>query len=183
MSLHQDAQATILIGDFINTDVGGKVNAIGAGFQIMGLMQPQAVTAPFSLLVLIDVPQKYAGDEFAVSIELRDETLGKVVSFAGQGGQAEALRFQQIVLAQKPAVPNVYIPDVVPCRAQLVLAFGNGLQLQPNHTYAWRLEVEGQTKPNWRSVFYIAGPPPGPVVGGPVGNSPTDIPPLTPDPS
>jgi len=181
VSIHQDAHVVVFIADYIGVDAASKINAIGAGFAISGL-QPTGMVAPQHIAVLVDVPSRYAGSEFAVSVELRNETIGGVVQLLGASGAPEALRVQQMAKAEPPVIPGVYLPELMFCRVQMMLAFPNGLPLAPG-LYAWRVELDGQTSPGWHASFYVPGPPPQPVFGGPAG--PSDIPmlPTTDDPS
>lgn len=177
MGIFQDARAYVLLADHIAVDGAGKINALGVGFTIVG-SNPQGATSAQSVAAVIDVPARYAGEQYAISLELRDETAGHVVAIASEAGKAEALRVQQIVIANKPQLSNVFIPDSVQCRSQVVLAFPTGLQLTHGHSYQWRLEIEGQHRPGWSADFFVAGPTPGPVLGGPTSASPSDLPSL-----
>lgn len=181
MGVFQDAQAVVLLADYIAVDAAGKINALGAGF-MMTSVQPEGLSAPQSVAAIINVPAKYSGQQFAISLELRDLTTGQVAQFPGQGGRAEALRIQQLALAQRPMIQGVVVPDTVPCRHQMFVSFVNGLQVTPGHMYEWRLEIEGQHRPGWSAPFYVLAPPPGPVIGGPTASSdPTAMPRLTDD--
>jgi hypothetical protein len=173
MSIFLDAQAIVLVADYIGVDVAGKVNAIGAGFAL-STIGPNGHTPPQSVAVLIDVPSKYAGEEFALSLELRNETTGSTVQLPVESGQLEALRMQQVIRVERPQILGAYIPSSITCRSQATIAFPTGLPLQPGTTYAWRLEIDTQTRPGWFARFHVLGPPPGPVFGGPAG--PAELP-------
>lgn len=175
MSIFQDAHVTVLLADYIGLDSGGKVNALGAGFGL-ALVQPHGLTGPQYLIVLVDVPSKYAGQQYALSVELRDETTGQPMMIpTGPSGQLEPLRIQQAVPVQPVQVQGLYLPPgAVPSRHQMPIAFQDGLPLQPGHAYVWRVQIDGQGRPGWSAHFFVPGPPPGPVLGGPLG--PSDIP-------
>lgn len=172
MSIYTDAHAVVLIADYIGVDVQGKLNAIGAGFYLSGV-GPDGQTPPQHVAVMIDVPNKYAGEEFALSLDLRNETTGDVVQIATPSGQLEALRLQQVVRVEKPSLQGIYLPSDLTCRAQVSIGFPVGLPLTPGNTYAWHLQIDGQHRPGWNVRFHVLGPPPGPVFGGPAG--PADI--------
>lgn len=160
----------VLVADHIGVDAGGKLNALGAALTLTGV-QPNGFTPPQSVAAVIDVPSRHAGAEFAVLLELRNETADTVVQLPGPSGKPEALRIQQLVQAKRPQVQGAYVPESMFCRVQVMLNFANGLPLAPSTLYAWRLEVDGQHRKGWRAQFYVPGPPPAPVVGGPAGPS------------
>jgi len=177
VSIFDDAKVIILLADHIGIDGGGKANVLGAGFNLT-TVGPQGTVAFQHLLVLVDLPLKHAGADFALSLELRDESTGSPFKIVGQpSGTPEPLRIQQIVRAERITIPNVYLPSTFPVRVQLNLALPPGLPLQPGHDYAWHVEVDGQHRKNWQAGFHVLGPPPQPVVGG--ISRPTDIPPLS----
>ncbi len=173
MSVSESAHVVVLLADYINVDAAGKVNALGAGFLISPL-QPSGLTAPQHLAVLVDVPSRHAGQEFALSVELRDDTLDTAVQVPGPTGKMEALRVQQLVRGDRPSIPGLYLPDTMPVRVQLTLGFVQGLPLAPGKFYSWRAEVDGQHRQAWRARFHVPGPPPPPVFGGVTG--PADVP-------
>ena len=175
MGLAEDSHAQVLIADYIGTDAAGKINALGAGFVITGL-QATGLTPPQYVVALIDVASEHAGREFPLLLELRDIEANVPVQVPGPTGGTEALRIQQLVKAERPQVPGIYLPENLFSRVQVSLGFPNGLPLAPGRLYEWRLEVNGTSQPGWRARFYVAGPPPAPVFGGPIG--PADIPTL-----
>jgi hypothetical protein len=173
VGLVEDCRATILIADYIGVDAASKINAIGAGFSITGV-QTTGLTGAMHVGVLVDVPSPYLGQEFALSLELRDVDAGSVVQVPGASGQPEALRIQNIVKAERPVIPGVYLPPNMYGRVQMVMAFTNGLPLPAGRSYDWWLQIDGQHRKGWVSRFHVAGPAPGPVIGGPAG--PASIP-------
>ncbi len=177
MGVHDESLVVVLLADYVGIDAGGKINALGAGFTIT-LPLANGQTAPQHVVALVDVPGKYAGQQFAFSIELRDESTGQAVQVpTGPGGQLDALRVQQVADVVKPPVPPGYAtpPDVI-CRVQVALGFQGGLPLQPGRTYRWQVQIDGKDKPGALARFHVLGPAPGPVFGGPAG--PAHIPPL-----
>lgn len=56
-------------------------------------------------------------------------------------------------------------------RIQMPVGFTEGLPLQQGHMYAWHAQVDTQTRPGWVARFFVPGPLPPPVFGGPVGPS------------
>jgi hypothetical protein len=176
VALLEDAAVTVLVADYVGVDAANKLNLIGAGFTLLGAMDPvTGATNPFALAVLIEAPVRYVGQDVAVTIELRDETSDTAVQMAGPTGQAEALRISQLVRFEKVmSPPGMTVPEGLPTRLQFNVGFSNGLPLKPGALYAWRVSLDGQTRKQWAARFAIPGPPPGPVFGGPAG--PADIP-------
>jgi len=176
MGIFEEAHAFLLLADYIGVDASGKLNALGAGFAMSGI-QPNGLTAPMYLAVVIEIPSKYAGQEFSACLELRDEETGSAVQITGPSGQLEALRIQQVAKVERLGPPGVYVPERMFSRVQLNVGFQTGLPLAPGRFYQWRLEIDGQHQKNWYVSFYVIGPPPGPVFGGQSG--PTDLPSLS----
>lgn len=168
MSIFTDASCIVILADYIGIDAASKANILGGGFAISGLQQ-NGQTAPQYVAVFVDVPGKYRGEEFTLSLELHDDTAGGTVQMPGPSGQVEALRVAQIVKAEAPNIPGIYLPDTMFSRVQTVLAFPNGIPLPVGHFYSWRAQIDGQGRPGWKASFHVPGPPPQPVFGGPAG--------------
>lgn len=168
MSVFQDARVLIFLADYAGVDASGKINAIGAAFNITGLQPQGGLTPPQYVVVVIDVPTKYVGTEFPISIELRRQDLNQAVMVVGPTGQQDAMRFQQVLRVNPVQLsPDVQIPAGIYSRQQMVLAFPTGLQLPAGVEYRWRVEIEGQNRAGWDAGFHVLAPAPGPVFGGP----------------
>ena len=174
MSAPPGTRAVVLLADYIGVDLAGKVNVLGGGFTVTGL-QPQLsspgtlVTAPQYVAAIIDVPATAAGDQLPVTLELSDEDTGTAVVVPYPDGTEQALRVTQMITVQRAQIPGFAVPRDLPCRLQTVLGFPNGLPLAPGHRYVWKLEVDGVRYKSWSAHFFVAAPPPAPVVGGPAG--------------
>lgn len=176
MAIAEDAQVVVLLADYIGVDAAGKLNALGAGFTVVG--HNGSTTAPLHVAAIIDVPAKYVGEDFALSLQLQDETSGRLVQVPGQSGVLEALRVQQVVRVERPqSAGSVHLPPTMFARVQTVVGFPAGLPLIAGNYYAWQVQIDGHSRPEWQSRFYVPGLPPAPVFGGPSG--PASIPPLT----
>lgn len=179
MSISQDAHVHVLTADHIAVDAVGKITALGAYFSIAGVDPATGLSAPQHVIVVVDVPSKYIGQDFAVSIELFDLTDGKAFLVPGpEGGPPQAMRVQQVMRAAAPVSqnPNVYLPQDMPSRVQAAIAFPTGLPLRGGHHYQWRVEIDGQHRKGWMAGFYVPGPPPGPVFGGAAGPADLNLP-------
>lgn len=163
MSIADDARACVILADFANSDPSGKANFLGAGWQVTAV-SPAGTTSPLSLAALIEVPQRWIGDEFAVSLTLRDES-GEMVKMPGPSGELQAVRIQQILKVERPNVPGVMSMGKLWSRSQIILNFPMGLPLARGQSYTWQLEIDGQDNPQWCASFLVAGVPPPPVAG------------------
>lgn len=179
MGIFQDARVVVLLADYVAVDSAGKLTAVGAGFTMIGL-EPTGLTAPMHIAVMIDVPSKYDGQEFALSLQLHDDVNDGAVQVAGAAsGLPEALRVQQVIAVTRPQANGAfYLPPSMFARVQISMGFPNGLPLAAGGFYSWRAEVDGQHHPSWGASFHVLGPPPPPVFGGPVG--PASIPSVLP---
>lgn len=166
-SIAEDSHAIVLIADYAGVDAGNKLNLMGAGYLLSGWMGAQ--TAPMHVAVMIDVHGRHAGEQFTFTLELRDRDLNELVSLPGPTGTLEAMRISQVATAERPVLPGVSIPNDVPCRVQMQLAFPTGIPLIPGHRYVWRLLIDNAHRKNWAANFYVPEPPSGPVFGGPAG--------------
>lgn len=170
MTIHGDALVRVLLSDFANTDAAGKLNLIGGGISMMGF-GPEGLTVPFSVCVITNVPAKYAGEQYALSVELYDETRKQVVKAPGQTGQQEAMRVQQMVDVDHIQLgPGVRMPNDAQSQNIMIMNFPSGMPLLPG-TYDWRAQIEGQTRAGWFARFHVLEPAPGPIFGGPAGSS------------
>jgi len=163
VSIADDVRATVLIADFASPDPQSKINIVGAGWQITGIAA-SGLTPALAVVGLIELPPRYVGDEVAVSLALTDEA-GELVKMAGPVGEPTAMRVQQLLKMERPSVPGVLLGDRVWTKASTVLYFANGLPLQQNQAYEWSLEVDGVANQQWIARFFVAGSPPGPVIG------------------
>lgn len=181
MSIFNDCRVVVLLADYAVADASGKLNVLGAGFTITALQPNTGLTAAMFVTIMVDVPPKHISKDFPLSIELRDTDTDQAVSVAGATGNPDVLRVQQLVKASPTHIPGAYLPDTLWSRVQLVMGFPNGLPLQPGGFYHWRVEIEGQHRPDWSAHFHVIGPPPPIVFGGlPSSQDTGDLPPIGP---
>jgi hypothetical protein len=166
VSIADDVTVAIIVADYAAADASSKVNILGGGWQVTGLTAT-GLTPGQALAVLVDVPAKYRGEQFALGVTLINEANEPVMlpSVAGPTGEPQAVRMQQLMTVDPPIVPGLHLPPNVPSRVQMIIHLPNGLPLPPNQLYRWEVEVDGNKKPHWQASFYVAGPPPGPVLG------------------
>lgn len=161
--ISDNARVKVLLADFASQDASNKINLLGANWSITGLQQT-GLTPAQSLVVFVDVPSRFYGEDFAVSLTLVDEA-GDPVTVPSPSGEMQALRVQQLARAERVVMPGANLPPDLPGRVQVVLNFTNGIPLTPGRNYRWRVEIDGNTNAQWEVDFYVVGPPPGPVIG------------------
>lgn len=162
MSIADDASVSIILAEHASEDPGKRVNILAAGWAITGFVPVSATTPPQAVVVFVQVPSRYRGEQVAVGLSLLDQT-GSPVQLPGPTGSPTALRIQHLALIDPPLLPGVHIPDFVPSTIQVVMRLDSGLPLRPNEMYTWEFELDGT--PVARRSFYVAGPPPNPVLG------------------
>ena len=103
MSVFPDARAQLLLADYASTDAGGKLNVIGGSISFLGLT-PEGQTPPFTVVATVEIPAKLVGKQYALSLELYNETLGAVAQMPSPNGVPQAMRVQQMAVVQ-PLAP------------------------------------------------------------------------------
>jgi hypothetical protein len=149
-----------------------KPNVLGADLQVLigapaPLPEAQARlvnTPPFAIFVNVAVPPELAGEEFVLSVDLRD-ALGELVNMPG-GTDADKLRITQIVRVDDSPSAGLGIPRrTLWPRFNLAISFANGLQLVGGQAYRWVLQIDGSSREEWETDFFLTGPPVPPLLG------------------
>ena len=94
MSIAMDARAVFLVADEAVADESGAVRATGVGRRVVRLGE-NGQTPPLTLVALIDLPARYAGQDFVVAIELRSPQDGEVVQVPDINGAPGPFRIEQ----------------------------------------------------------------------------------------
>jgi len=159
-----------MLADYATMDAGQKINVIGGGFGFTGVDPATGFTAPQTLLVTISVPPTLYGEEYVLTVTLR-ASAGSPVELPGPSGAVQAMRVAQTVGVEEPRFPpQIYVPKKVAwAQTTAVFNFANGLPLPIGDLYTWTVDIDGTEDPRWGASFYVPGPPPGPVFGGPAG--------------
>ena len=162
--LGDTASVLVMVCDYASQDTS-KLNIIGGGFQFAGFTE-EGLTAPQTVVVVIDADPRHYNDEFAFELVLENRT-GDVVELPGPAGAPQAMRVAQVLRAEEPRPQRgVHVPrGLLPGRRQVVANFPAGLPLRPGELYSWRVRIDGDSKPDWVARFYVPGPPPAPVLG------------------
>ncbi|MEV4266391.1 hypothetical protein [Kribbella sp. NPDC049584] len=160
-----EARVNVLVADYAAADAAGKLNVVGGAWQVTGIQAESGLTGPVSLVVTIDLPPRFYGEEFTVEFALLDDA-GNLVQVPGPTGGMIPLRIGQSVVAEKPAIPGQYVPEkTLWSRTQAISTFPNGLPLRAGAAYTWSVRIDGDDAHVWKTGFYVVGAPPGPVIG------------------
>jgi hypothetical protein len=157
--ISENARVTVLLADFANQDPANKINLLGANWNITGV-QPSGATFPQAVVIFVELPPRFQGEEFTLSVTLLDEA-GNPVDVPSPAGERQPLRLQQVFRAEQPGIPEVNMPPDVPSRIQAILNFPTGIPLAVNRQYRWHIEIDDAAKPEWEAKFHVVGPPSG----------------------
>ena len=133
-------RASIVLADFAETDPGGKVHILGAGWSATG---PQP--SPQAVVGFIQVPPELAGGSIAFTVRLADQT-GEVVEVQGPAGMQRMEATGQIEVRE---------PEEWDRSTDLNVAFALNvlLPLSSGKAYTWFLEVDGKELAN--TTFFV----------------------------
>lgn len=159
------AKAVVFVADHAVADPpGNKINALGVAWQVTTL-SPSGATPGQAVVAVIEVPQRFAGDEVALSLSLRDSADNVVALPQPPDGNPQPMRVAQVAVVDKPLLPGVATPKELKSRMQIVLGLPSGLTLRPGELYTWRLEIDGTTRDDWTASFFVVPAPSQVVVG------------------
>lgn len=179
-SISSTARVSLFVADYAAPDAIQKLNILGAGWAVTAVNPETGLTAPHAVVAFIDVPPEHYGEEFAVTLTLRDSA-GQPVKVPGPTGQVEPMRIAQTLRVEEPQFPPEFnVPRrTVWSHTQVALNMSNGIPVALGQLYTWTLDIDGNGHPAWSVSFYVPGPRPGPVFGGPA--NPATIPDLDSD--
>jgi hypothetical protein len=161
----ESARVAVLLADYAAGTPDGKVNILGGGWQVMGLVPETGATPALCLSVTIEVAPDHFDEDFAVEIALYDES-GDIVKVPSPTGELIPMRVSQSAKAERPNVPGYVLPSkALWAHSQLVLNFPAGLPLSAGHTYEWRVRLDGDETYTWPARFHIVGSAPQAVMG------------------
>ncbi len=164
-SVSEVARVQILHADYAAADASDKINALGVGFQLC-LQQPNGLTNPSAVAVIIDIPPDQVGEDFALELSLIDDA-GHVVQTPGPSGSTP-IRFGQSVTVAPPAVrvPGLRIPrGALWSRHQMIVNLQSGVPVAAGRAYEWRVSIDSISPDHWAVRFYVPGPAGDLVVG------------------
>jgi hypothetical protein len=157
--ISENARVIVLLADFANQDPANKINLLGANWNLIGV-QPNGATFPHAVVIFVEFPPRFQGQDFTLSVALLDD-VGNSVDVPRPEGERQPLRLQQGFRAERPGAPEDIMPPDVPIRIQAILNFHTGIPLTINRQYRWHVEVDDTAKPEWEAKFHVVGPPSG----------------------
>lgn len=158
------ARLSLGVADFASIDESGKLNIIGGNVGFLGFDPMQGLTTRFTVWAHIALPHHILPAELSIELALLDDR-GRVFEIGGPLG-SQAVRMAQPITIDKSSAPVIpALREHMGSSHQMVVDFGSGLPLQPNGTYVWRLQIDGDEDFELRYPLGVAGPPPGPVIG------------------
>ena len=166
MTVEGDAKVRVIVADYAAVDPRGKLNVLGGNISFLPLM-PHGLTPACAVAVQVEVPNKHAGQEYDLSLDLYDQTAGQVVMVDGPGGTKQAMRVQQVVHVQPVQLPGVELPGDYYIGTAIVLHFAGGLALTKGHTYDWRVHINAKQAKAWMARFHVLDELGQPIFGGP----------------
>ncbi|MGW3386919.1 hypothetical protein [Streptomyces cinereoruber] len=149
-------QVSIFLADFANADPSGKVNAIGAGWQVVAMTETGA-TSPHALVVLISADPVVGEVEFQTNITLRDAS-GAVVQIPGAVGESHDIQARQKVRLNRPILRQFPQQDRLRSHGKIIVNMPTGLPLKAGQEYEWMFEIEGVSEARWRAPFFVVSP-------------------------
>ncbi len=133
-------KVTLLLADAAQA-VGGKLYIMGGGWSVTG---PGPV--PSALAIKIEVPWTEANRTHNFTLELLDED-GQPVQPEGQDQPVRA--DGQFEVGRPPG-----LPEGTPIDVPLALNVPP-VQLVPGGRYTWRLQIDGESQPDWHAAFLV----------------------------
>jgi hypothetical protein len=132
----------MLLADFVQA-AEGKLNAIGAGWNITGPMP-----TPSGVGIIFEVPWDRANDQIHFRLELLDQDEQPFMMETPDG--AQPLLLEGAFEVGRPPGTKRGTSLNFPIAANI------GPQpLQPGGRYVWRLTVDGDTNDDWRLPFSV----------------------------
>lgn len=164
--MHEAATVSMMMADYAVADQLGKLQMIGGGLQIIGRDHASGATAAFALVVTLEFPAEVFNEQYAFEVVLQDAAGNPVGLGDETTGDGGVLRFGQSQQVDEPTFPGARVPRrSLPARSQVVIHFNNGLPLPAGQVLTWRVQIDGESKPDWVLTFFVAAPTTGPVIG------------------
>jgi len=138
-------RASIILADFAESDPGGKVHILGAGWSATG---PQP--SPQAVVGFLQVPPEEAGTAIAFTLRLTDRA-GDLVEVQGPTGAVPLELSGQVEIRR---------PEEWDEAAEISAAFSVSVTLLPlpqGQSYTWSLEVDGKELAT--ASFYVRSAP------------------------
>lgn len=140
-------EAHVLLADFAQTDVSGKVNALGLGWSLT-----QTPTSNMAVVVMVKVGWNETNQKHRLSLNLLTADGQHAVQGLTPLGM-QPLRVEGEFEVGRPAG----LPKGSTIDHALAVNVAPGLPLTPGR-YEWRLKIDDLEDATWRAAFVVRGP-------------------------
>lgn len=140
-------EAHVLLADFAQTDVSGKVNALGLGWSVT-----QTPTSNMAVIVMVKVGWNETNRKHRLSLNLLTADGQHAVNVPTPLG-VQPLQVEGEFEAGRPAG----LPEGSTIDHAIAVNVGPGLALAPGR-YEWRLKIDNDEGVTWRAAFVVRGP-------------------------
>lgn len=165
--VYDAAAVTLMMSDYAVTDGLNKLQVVGGGLQVVGRGQKKGISAAFALVVTLTFHPDVINEQYAFEVVLENPDGTPVrLGNSPDPDKGGLMRFGQTLQVEEPHFRGVRVPrHALPPRNQVVLYFNNGLPLPTGSVLHWSARIDGEGKPEWTLPFFVAAPPPAPVIG------------------
>jgi hypothetical protein len=154
-------KVTVLLADMGQNDPSGKLNILGAGWN-MTAVGPAGVTPDSALAVMLEAPWDKCNRPLEVVLDLvTEDDAAVLVPLAGPDSEPAALRISHSLVA----VPAPGAPNGSPGFVAFIINLRGGLPLVPGNWYKWRAFVDKEHEPAWEARFYVQRQQQAPTIG------------------
>lgn len=140
-------EAHVLLADFAQTDMSGKVNALGLGWSVT-----QTPTSNMAVVVMVKVGWNETNQKHRLRLNLLTTDGHHAVNVPTPLG-VQPLQLEGEFEVGRPAD----LPEGSTIDHALAVNVGPGLALPPGR-YEWRLKIDDQDEATWRAAFVVRGP-------------------------
>uniref|UniRef100_A0AAU2A4J3 Uncharacterized protein n=1 Tax=Streptomyces sp. NBC_00093 TaxID=2975649 RepID=A0AAU2A4J3_9ACTN len=157
MGIANAAHVAIFLADYANTDPSGKINAVGAGWQMVAMTEA-GHTVPYAVVVLISVPPSVeGGTEIDTTLTLCDAS-EQIVQLPSPTGEAQPIQLQQTIKLDRPKTVQFTSHDKLWSQGKVIVNLPNGLPLTVESEYKWVFAFDGADEPHWIAPFFVMRP-------------------------
>ncbi|MGH3548406.1 MAG: DUF6941 family protein [Pseudonocardiaceae bacterium] len=137
-------EAHVLLADFAQTDMSGKVNALGLGWSVT-----QTPTSNMTVVVMVKVGWNETNQKHRLSLNLLTADGQHAVNVPTPLG-IQPLQVEGEFEAGRPAG----LPEGSTVDHAIAVNVGPGLALTPGR-YEWRLKIDNDEEVTWRAAFVV----------------------------
>ncbi|MGH3802179.1 MAG: DUF6941 family protein [Pseudonocardiaceae bacterium] len=140
-------EAHVLLADFAQTDMSGKVNALGLGWSVT-----QTPTSNMAVVVMVKVGWNETNQKHRLTLNLLTADGHHAVNVLTPLGM-QPLQLEGEFEVGRPAG----LPEGSTIDHALAVNVNPGLPLTPGR-YEWRLKIDNKEDATWRAAFVVRGP-------------------------